>query len=427
MFLSLSTTDFGATAETGEEDRLVQVGQHWNLILKPCKIYNESSEIFNDCKILNHYLNLKLSEIISLNKIKENVWLRSFNDINELYYNNFNFSEDAGALANVSFQGELIKLVNNSIAILKLVFFKPSSDALGDVCGSAMSSRENSILKLNDFYNHQRRKDSTTSGDAANDEGNDQLSKMLNIDFQDDDDSGIGRINLNVLHKLSLDSQILFDVILVIVKFLTNYENIFKMKMKFNSFGGLDGVSGFGFGGSGGFSLLQHFELSSMIFNNDSTNNNNGESGSDNDKMSEFDELLFTSYLKFFKIYLNLEQFLKSNYNYHDFTTSSASTATEFTSQTISNIINRDRQHYTQVEQNLNSILTDDLNGALRSKDIIVSELYQFKLPFKFLKIGSFLFNFIYDRNFKFVNFKHLSDVLFHLRIFMENKDEEYV
>ncbi|GMG49327.1 unnamed protein product [Ambrosiozyma monospora] len=371
-----------------------------------------------------------------MNQVKflmtENVWLRSFNDINELYYNNFNFSEDAGALANVSFQGELIKLVNNSIAILKLVFFKPSSDGLGDVGGSAMSSRENSILKLNDFYNHQRREDATTSSDVhVNDKGNDKLSKMFNIDFQDDDDdSGIGRINLNVLHKLSLDSQILFDVILVIVKFLTNYENIFKMKMKFNSFGGLDGVSGFGFGGlggSGGFSLLQHFELSSMIFNNDGTSNSNGESGSGNDKMSEFDELLFTSYLKFFKIYLNLEQFLKSNYNYHDFTTSSASTTTEFTSQTISNIINRDRQHYTQVEQNLNSILTDDLNGVLKSKDIIVSELYQFKLPFKFLKIGSFLFNFIYDRNFKFVNFKHLSDVLFHLRIFMENKDEEYV
>ncbi|ODV82792.1 hypothetical protein CANARDRAFT_188170, partial [[Candida] arabinofermentans NRRL YB-2248] len=366
-FKQLTSTSVGGSSTSTElpsgiktDDQLLQVSRHWDNMLRACKLYNETSEVFIDCKILNHYLSLKFSKIMSLNKIKENVWLRSFNDINELYYNNYDYNDLQ--LKDKQFQTELISLIDNCIQILKLVFFQPS-DETGD---SGVTSNDGTGDNLN-------------SGPT-----NDQLDEFYDPD--------LGRVDMKFLNKLSIDSQLLFDVVAIVVKFLMNFESSFKMKMKYNN---LSSVS-----------FLQHFELRSMIFNN----------GINKQAESEFDEVLFKYYMKFFKIYLNLEYFLKMHYDYHDF-------ETEFSSLTISNIINKDRHHYRQQEKNLNSILKDDL-VVLRDKDLIINELIQFKLPFKFLKIGSFLFSFIYDKSFKFVNFKNLSDVLFHLRVFLENRDE---
>ncbi|GAV30352.1 hypothetical protein PMKS-003863 [Pichia membranifaciens] len=402
-------------------EKIRKVGEVWNLLVKACVLYNKSSEVYNDCKILNHYLNLKLSSIVSLNKIKESVWLKSFSDINEQYIACFNYGDDE--LKDQHFQTELIHLIENSINILKLVFFNEDNSLIGTISPSFLLQNE-TMKKLDDIYATPPPPQLNSSSSEISPEDKEELTNSYNY-------NSLNKINLNVLHKLSIDSQILFDVILIIVKFLTNYENFFKIRMKFNNLTN--------------YTFLQHFEMSSAIFLSE-----RGEgAGDDNDGVEEalqrFDKVLFKYYLKFFKIFLNLEQFLKHNYNYEDFETGQALQALnnlypniksnngaagdgagedgDFAGKEIDRVLRESHNKFREEERTLNDIVSDEL-VVFHDRDLIMSELVNFKLPFKFLKMGGFLFGFIYDKNFKFVNFKHLSDVLFHLRIFLESKDE---
>lgn len=395
-------------------EKIRKIGEVWNLLVKACVLYNKSSEVYNDCKILNHYLNLKLSSIVSLNKIKESVWLKSFADINEQYIACFNYGDDE--LKDQHFQTELIHLIENSINILKLVFFNEDNSLIGTISPSFLLQNE-TMKKLDDIYATPPPPQlASSSSSDISPEDKEELANSYNY-------NSLNKINLNVLHKLSIDSQILFDVILIIVKFLTNYENFFKIRMKFNNLTN--------------YTFLQHFEMSSAIFLSE-----RGEgAGDDNDGVEEalqrFDKVLFKYYLKFFKIFLNLEQFLKHNYNYEDFETGQALKALnnlypniksnngsgDFAGVEIDRVLRESHNKFREEERTLNGIVSDEL-VVFHDRDLIMSELVNFKLPFKFLKMGGFLFGFIYDKNFKFVNFKHLSDVLFHLRIFLESKDE---
>lgn len=368
-------------------EKIKQVGEIWNLLVNACVLYNKSSEVYSDCKILNHYLNLKLSSIMNLNKIKESVWLKSFSDINEQYIKCFNYGDDE--LKDIRFQDELIALIDNSINILKLIFFNEDNSLIGTISPSFKLNNE-TMKKLDNIY----------------------ATPPPNVEDDNYEYSSLNRINLNVLHKLSIDSQVLFDVILIIVKFLINYENFFKIRMKFNTLTN--------------YTFLQHFELSSTIF----SNFHDGEKMNKYEKsVEEFDKILFKYYLKFFKIFLNLEEFLKHNYNYEDFETGEALEALNNLYPNIKNnndidkILNESQNKFYEEGKNLNGVVSDELI-VFHDRDLIMSELVSFKLPFKFLKMGGFLFGFVYDKNFKFVNFKHLSDVLFHLRIFLESKDE---
>ena len=388
-------------------EKIHKIGNVWNLMVKACVLYNKTSEVYNDCNILNHYLNLKLSSIVSLNKIKESVWLKSFTEINEQYFECFNYGDDE--LKNEDFQKELIQLIENSIDILKLVFFNEDNSLIGTI--SPSFELNNKVMKsLDKIY---------STPPPIDDSKDDKNNKNSNINKSF---TNLNKINLNILHKLSIDSQILFDVILIIVKFLSNYENFFKIRMRFNNLSN--------------FIYLQHFELNSTLFVNSSINNhhynyNNLNNEEVEEALNKFDKVLFKYYLKFFKIFLNLEQFLKHNYNYEDFETGQAIEALNKLGKkvgdatSIDEVIKEHENKYKQEEETLNKIVSDDLN-VLHDHDLIMSELVGFKLPFKFLKMGGFLFGFIYDKNYKFVNFKHLSDVLFHLRIFLESK-EEYV
>lgn len=402
----------GGTEITIEKIR--KIGEVWNLLVKACILYNKSSEVYNDCKILNHYLNLKLSSIVSLNKIKESVWLKSFSEINEQYIACFNYGDDE--LKDQHFQNELIHLIENSINILKLVFFNEDNSLIGTISPSFLLENE-TMKKLDDIYSTPPPPQLTSSSEEISAEDREELMNSYNY-------NSLNKINLNVLHKLSIDSQILFDVILIIVKFLTNYENFFKIRMKFNNLTN--------------YTFLQHFEMSSAIFL--SERNEGGGDGSDGveEALERFDKVLFKYYLKFFKIFLNLEQFLKHNYNYEDFETGQAlealnnlypniknnnSNDCDFAGKDIDRVLRESRNKFREEERTLNDIVSDEL-VVFHDRDLIMSELVNFKLPFKFLKMGGFLFGFIYDKNFKFVNFKHLSDVLFHLRIFLESKDE---
>ncbi|KAH3660440.1 hypothetical protein OGAPHI_007026 [Ogataea philodendri] len=325
-----------------DEQNLAKVGENWSTMLRSCGLYHRESVILMDSLLLNNYLNFKLSPILKMNTLKENVWLRGFNDVNNLFETCFVFNNEQ--LKDPFYQKELSKVLDNCTDILKTVFFRQHEDS--------------------------------------------QI--QLGQHFQEIYDPELGLADLNFLSKLSIDSQLLLDVFLIVVKFLLNFESVFKMKMRYSNMGSS--------------SLLQKFEYRSST--------QNASSGS----YFEVDEIIFKHYLKLFKIYLNLEYILKINYDYHDLDS-------DFSSLTISNIINRDRLHYSQQEKNLNSILKDDLE-VLREKDLIVGELIDFKLPFRFLKIGSFIFNFVYDKTFKFVSFKSLGDVLFHLRVFLESRDD---
>lgn len=374
-------------------DKIRQIAQMWDIIVNASVLYNKSSEVFNDCKILNYYLNLKLSSIVSLNKIKESVWLRSFSDINEQYIACFNYGDSE--LKDEKFQEELIHLIENSINILKLVFFNKDNSLMGKISPSFKLNNE-TMKKLDDIY-------STPP----------PFSEEMNGESRSDYDS-LNRINLNVLHKLSIDSQILFDVILIIVKFLTNYENFFKIRMKFNNLTN--------------YTFLQHFELNSSVFLGEKVVDENKEVRNE-EALKKFDKVLFKYYLKFFKIFLSLEQFLKHNYNYEDFETGQALEGLNNLYPNIKNnndiekILMENHNKLREEERTLNKVVSDEL-VVFHDRDLIMSELVSFKLPFKFLKMGGFLFGFIYDQNFKFVNFKHLSDVLFHLRVFLESKDD---
>lgn len=363
--------------------QLRKLGKVWNSMVNSCKLYNESSEVFNDNKILNHYLNLKLCSIVSLNKIKESVWLKSFNNINEEYYTYFNYGDNE--LKDQAFQNELIGLITNSIDIMKLVFFNDDISLMGSISEKAESKNE-TINQLDSLY-------LTPPAEESHEHYNNDLNT----------------INLNILHKLSIDSQILFDVILIIVKFLISFENIYKLRLKFNN-------------------------LSAFTFlDDDERVKANG-----NEK---FDKLLFRYYVKFFKIYLSLEQFMKINYEYEDFETEQpisgnpfypiqtlrarglAPNSSGFDDSEIDRVLRESRERFMETGQWIRKVVSDDV--GLSDMELIMNELIGFKLPYKFLKIGGFLFGFIYDRNFKFVNFRHLSDVLFHLRVFLESKDED--
>ncbi|KAG0686309.1 hypothetical protein C6P40_004528, partial [Pichia californica] len=221
-------------------EKIREIGQIWDLLVNACILYNKSSEVYNDCKILNYYLNLKLSSIISLNKIKESVWLKSFTDINEQYIACFNYGDDE--LKNKKFQDELIHLIENSINILKLVFFNEDNSLMGTISPSFILKNK-TIKQLDNIY-------STPPPNLSNDEFISEKEKDDIINSYNY--NSLNKINLNVLHKLSIDSQILFDVILIIVKFLTNYENFFKIRMKFNNLTN--------------YTFLQYFEMNSSIF-----------------------------------------------------------------------------------------------------------------------------------------------------------------
>ncbi|GME87649.1 unnamed protein product [[Candida] boidinii] len=163
----------------------------------------------------------------------------------------------------------------------------------------------------------------------------------------------------------------------------------------------------------------------------------NEEDGDEAARSKQNDLEFFKLYKLIFKLFLNLEFFLKVNYGYHDF-------ESEFANLTISSIVNKykNKDINIGIDSNVNKFVDgnnyDKLNGSKlhnntsdedlspRDRDLIINELINFKLPFKLLKIGEFLFSFLYDKNIKFVNFKNLSSGLFHLRIFLENREEYF-
>lgn len=375
-------------------DQLKIIGNNWSKMVRQCQLFNDASEVFNDSLVLDHYLNLKLNSISNLNKIKESVWLKSYQGVNENYLKFFNFGETE--LRDITYQQELTNLIGNAIDILKLMFFKHDASLMGSI--SQKAELKNSTL--------------------------DQLDNMFNDLNETFNDMDFNVINLNVFHKLSLDSQILFDVMLVIVKFLINFENVYKRRLKFNHY-------------------------SSFTFLDDDatriSNNHNDD---------HFHKVLFKFYIKFFKIYLNLEQFMKINYNYEDFETDQPISGNPYSSvdmlrarglvpaygnfdydhhddlaaehdnmNEIEKLLAKSKQKYVDSGQWMGDAVKQ--YAGLSDIELIMNELIGFRLPYKLLKVGGFLYGFIYDKNFKFVNFRHLSDVLFHLRIFLESKVED--
>ncbi|VEU22496.1 DEKNAAC103557 [Brettanomyces naardenensis] len=334
------------------KEQFILVTKCWDNMLGAFKLYNESAEVYNDSKILNKFLSMRLNGIMNLQKIKECVWLRNFSRANELYYDSLNYTESQ--MKDNNFQESLLQLVDDSISVLKWVFFRSdSSSIIGSLNEINTDPLGNEITQLADFAG-----------------------------LGDD----ISKVNLNIVPRLSIDTQILFDVFLALSKYVTNFENIFKMKMKEN--------------GLSSFSLLQHFGLTSIVFSESRILETK------TDRRHE--DLMYKYYLRIFKIYLSLEHFLKVNYDYQDF-------EGEFSSLTISNIVKESKapmEDYLKLQE-----------CVLKDKDLIISELVQFKLPFKLLKIGSFMFNYLYDKNFKFVVFKQLGEALFHLRIYLESKE----
>lgn len=325
-----------------ELDKLKIIGNSWISMVDNSIIYNKSSEIVNDSKIMNYFMNIKISPIMNLNQIKEFVWLKNYNDVNTKYLNEFNYFSDDDKLQDWRFQHDLIRLIEDCLSILKLTFFNKDNSLMGSISPS---------FKLNN---------STLT----------KIDQLVGEQLNGDEYELFNRINLNVLHKLSIDSQMLFDVFLIIVKFLLNYEKIFKNKNN--------------------LSLLNDFEFNSLLFKDKSSSK----------KFEQFEVIMFKYYIKCFKMFICFEEFLKHNYNYADFETGQAY-----------DILNN---------------LDTKLQFCEPDVNFIMGELLQFRLPFKILKIGGFLFGFIYDRNYKVANFKYLSDVLFHLRIYLESK-EDYV
>ncbi|CDK26793.1 unnamed protein product [Kuraishia capsulata CBS 1993] len=321
-----------------------KIVSNWDKVCDSNQMYNRDSEILFDSKLLNRFLALKTSPVLNLNRTKESLWLKSWNEMYLNFSKKHNYKEQD--FKKVS--KDMLSLVKNSIEILKLVFFKP----IADPEGVEFSKPTLNTLNVNE----------------------DQLKELSTSD--------IGELDFERFSwKLSLNLQILFDVVLSLVKFLANYEGTFKARMRYK---GLDT----------NLSFVHHFQLSSTVLKD--------EDGDDNMEVDDSDEAeLFGLYESIFKIYLNLEFFLKVNYGYNDF-------ESEFSSLTISSILSK----------------KGTSTKPKTERDLMINELISFKLPSKLLKIGEFLFNFIYDKNLKFINFKNLSNGLFHLRISLENNED---
>lgn len=418
---NMTTDVLAITADT----RIQNIINSWDNMISGSSAYDQKSELVNDCKILNHYLSIKSSGIISLNRVKESVWLKSWNDMCELYYNTYKFKE-ADILRDNTLSHNLRDVVGHSVEILKLVFFKK------DINKSSISSLSSAVggKKICEGVN------SLTLNE-------DQLKEIT--------DENLGELDFeNFTKHLSIDLQILFDVFLVLVKFLITFERNSKIKMRYNNL-------------NSNINFVHHFELQSNIlpfnYNSNSAINgpipglsenlssisligNSGKSGNEEGgdeaaKSKQNDLEFFKLYKLIFKLFLNLEFFLKVNYGYHDF-------ESEFANLTISSIVNKykNKDINIGIDSNVNKFVDsnnfDKLNGSKsqnntsdedlssRDRDLIINELINFKLPFKLLKIGEFLFSFLYDKNIKFVNFKNLSSGLFHLRIFLENREEYF-
>ncbi|GME92372.1 unnamed protein product [[Candida] boidinii] len=410
------------------DTRIQDIINSWDNMISGSSIYDQNSELVNDCKILNHYLSIKSSGIISLNRVKESVWLKSWNDMCELYYNTYKFKE-ADILRDNTLSDNLRDVVGHSVDILKLVFFKKidkssSISSLSSAVGGSKIGEAVNSLTLNE----------------------DQLKEIT--------DENLGELDFENFSKhLSIDLQILFDVFLVLVKFLITFERNSKIKMRYNNL-------------NSNINFVHHFELQSNILpfnyntnsaingpipglsenlNSISLNGNtnkgghigNEEDGDEAARSKQNDLEFFKLYKLIFKLFLNLEFFLKVNYGYHDF-------ESEFANLTISSIVNKykNKDINIGIDSNVNKFVDgnnyDKLHGSKlhnntsdedlspRDRDLIINELINFKLPFKLLKIGEFLFSFLYDKNIKFVNFKNLSSGLFHLRIFLENREEYF-
>ena len=192
----------------------------------------------------------------------------------------------------------------------------------------------------------------------------------------------IDQLNMNIESKVLIDTQILYDAFLALCKFVTNFESHFKQTLQLHN-------------------LLPSESLSYCDF----SIQNNGE-GDDNilHLLPEQRELMMYGwYLKIFKVYLCLEHFLKINYDYQDF-------EGEFPSPVIHKILGERKGH-------------DNSSLVIKEMKPIIGELIQFRLPCKLLKLGSFMFNFFYDKYSKFMIFKQLGESLFHLRIYLENQE----
>lgn len=297
-------------------EQLRHVANNWLIFLQNSESDNEPSEVLNDCLMLSHYLNLKLNNNVNLNSVKQHMWLKSFQDVNETYMNSMKEQED------------LTAALNTSLAILNLVFFNKDTSLIGTI--SPVHKLENETLQ--------------------------KLDKIYDV-------HDYNTINLNILHRLSIDSQLLVDVFLVLVKFLVNFENEFKSNARFSS-------------------LTNFTYLQSSLF--DDVTNDNSTTGK-----------MFKYYYTLFKIYLNLEAFVKHNYNLVDFETG---------------------QGYAVLSQ------LNDLNDT----DHIVAEMLTVKVPHKILKLAGLLFAAVHERNYTLSAFRNCSNVLFHLRVYLETR-EDYV
>lgn len=312
---------------------LYDVVHRWDSMLSQ---YDTESNIHvNDSRVLNRYMLMKMNPVVDLRAVKEAIWLKDTVQANNQYYRNFLASDDK--LKDINFQRGLLELVNNSVEILKLVYFNRDSTLVGSI--NPLSTNSSEMAKLADL-----------------------------ADLGDD----ISNVNVNIGHKLSIDSQCLFDVFLVLSLYASTFEKMFRDKLNNQ--------------GLSSFSLLQHLELSSLVFNKESSQD-------DSHYMS-----MYKYYLRLFKVYSNLEEFLKVNYDYQDF-------EGEFCSLTITNLI----------KESANCVTAD--------RDLITSELIQFKLPYRFLKLASFMHNYFYDKQFKFGVFRQLGEILFHMKIYLEGKE----
>ncbi|AOA64381.1 Transcription factor [Komagataella phaffii CBS 7435] len=348
-----------------------------NSDLFPKKIYQQSCLIL-DSKLLNNFLIVKSSlkvstgDVSSLNKLKENVWLKNWNQVCAIYYNSF-MNIPAPSIQkkynDIEFVDDMINLSLIIIKIMKLIFYNNVKDNYEDE---------------NDFKLQE-----------------------LNLTFDNFDE------------KISLNLTILFDIFLMIYKIITNYEKFMKIKHKFNYYNSNSNIS-----------FLHHFELSSVI-NNTQMNQNDYMKTDIDEKLDQ----LFHIYQTFFRLYLDLEKFMKFKFNYHDF-------ETEFSSLSISNILNTHAASNNDTNAadamnakdekisptTLNSVLLADEgnenSGRNNDSDrlFMLNELINFEVGLKFLKIGESFFDFLYENNYKFIHFKNLNDGMFHIRIYLENR-----
>ncbi|ODV97776.1 hypothetical protein PACTADRAFT_47630 [Pachysolen tannophilus NRRL Y-2460] len=277
------------------EDNFINIAKCWNLMVDQCQLYSSDKEIIIDSKVMNYHLLLKnsLFEIntkfknnktfeLRLHKLKERVWLKDWHKMSEIFVedNNDNTNDFLFGFSNDNEKSQeddselddmITEMVQYCILILKEIFFR----------NNLPTRQEHENINFPAYLQNNRQ--------ILRNEIETLLSSLeTNLSSASVDDLICNHLLL--IKLASLNYQILFDVCIVISKFIRNFEKKYYY----------DNLKALRYSHSPGV----HNDLISKTENGVNKN------------VIPINEKLFSVYKQLFKIIVIFENYLRLKYDY---------------------------------------------------------------------------------------------------------------